>query len=160
MSSSKPLLLTRVRSTLKERNLVRPSESVLVACSGGADSLAMLYAFAELSSSFEMGLHVASVNHQLRDNAADDVEFVRQHALTLGLPFHGLCVELPKEPSIQNAARKVRYRALLALKDKIGATKIAIAHTLDDQAETVLDRLLRGAAVWLFRALRRVERMA
>lgn len=120
---------------------------MLVACSGGPDSTALLFALHALRAEHGCALLVASVDHGLRASAAADVACARRAAEGLGLPFFGLKVEVPAGASRQALARRARYEALLTCANAEGAQRIAVGHTLDDQAETVLARLLRGTGV-------------
>ncbi len=130
-------------------------QRVLVAVSGGIDSCVLLDALQQLSVSLELALAVAHVNHGLRGAASDaDEAFVRALAEQRGLAFHARRVS-PRtlreggssraRPTLQEACRRARYDALAELAGEAGCARIATAHTLDDQAETVLLRLLRGA---------------
>jgi len=120
---------------------------VLAACSGGPDSAAMLLALARLANELDFGLEAASVDHGLREDAARDVEIAAEQAASAGVPFHGLRVEVAAQGSLQAAARSARYAALHELAVRLGAARIAVGHTLDDQAETVLLRVLRGSGL-------------
>ena len=142
-----PTLLARVRRTLRERALIERGQRVLVACSGGPDSAALLVVLAQLSRSLDITLEAASVDHGLRADASADVALAAAQAAALGVPFHALTVKVRRAPSLQAAARGARYAALLTLARKLGAARVAVGHTRDDQAETVLLRLLRGASV-------------
>ena len=141
------MIVARVRRTIEERGLVEPRMHVLAACSGGPDSAAMLVALARLRDELAFTLEAASVDHGLRPGAAADVEHARTQAVALGVRFHGLRVQVRSGPSVQAAARDARYLALRELAAAIGAQRVAVGHTLDDQAETVLQRVLRGAGV-------------
>ena len=135
---------------LDRRNL-RAGLRVAVAVSGGADSVGLLRALAEAAVEIGLVLSVAHVHHGIRGQAADeDAEFVRALAERLGLPFSLERVDTPAaaragKQSIEEAARHLRYTWLRELLAQGKADAIATAHTLDDQAETVLHRLLRGA---------------
>lgn len=130
-------------------------ESVLAAVSGGIDSVVMLDLLTSLSRSRGLRIAVATVDHGLRGaEAEEDVRFVGALAQARGLPF--LCEHVDtssirgrstgrRRPTIQEAARRARYDALERAADRAGATRIATAHQRDDQAETVLMRLLRGS---------------
>lgn len=128
---------------------------VLVAVSGGVDSCVLLQALYELSGSLDLRLAVGHVNHGLRGAEADaDEHFVATRSESLGLPFLVRRVDplalrsrgpSRSRPTLQEAARRLRYQALRSMADEVGAERVATAHTLDDQAETVLMRLLRGA---------------
>ena len=127
---------------------------VLVAVSGGLDSVCLFHLLVALESSWQLELSVAHVDHGLRGEAAKaDARFVGDLATGLGYRFACEQVE-PRalreggssraRPTLQEAARTLRYAALRGMASKLGADVIATAHTADDQAETVLLRLLRG----------------
>ncbi len=141
------MLVSRVRKTVVERGLFRGVRGVVAGCSGGPDSVVMVHALAHLAPEFGVRLAVASVNHGLRAEAADEVEAVRAFSRSLGLPFYGLSVQVTGGGSLQNQARDARYSALFEAARDLGAEAIAVGHTRDDQAETVLARLLRGAGL-------------
>jgi tRNA(Ile)-lysidine synthase len=136
------------------RDLELPDTRLLVAVSGGIDSTALLEALGELAPEFGLELVVGHVNHGLRGAEADaDQSLVAAQAARLGLRFGARRVDpgrlrrgrpSARRPTLQEAARRVRYAALRELADELGAGPIATAHTADDQAETVLLRLLRG----------------
>jgi tRNA(Ile)-lysidine synthase len=121
------------------------------ALSRGKDSMALLSVLAQLQSVYNLRLYVAHVNHQLREGEAErDAQFVAQQARRLGLPVHQTCVdvkELQRKTGLspQHAARQLRYGFFRTLQQSLGATHIALGHTADDQAETLIMRLLRGS---------------
>lgn len=120
----------------------------MVACSGGPDSAVLLHVLTRLAPELDLRLWVASVDHGLRPDAARDVAVARELADRLEVPFSALRVEVPSGgASLQAKARAERYRALLKEADRIFADRVAVGHTLDDQAETVLSRLLRGSGL-------------
>ena len=118
-----------------------------MACSGGPDSQVLLHVLHALCADHGCSLIVASVDHGLRADAAADVAVAGRLAESLALPFVPLCVTVEPGASRQASARKARYAALLACAAAHQAQRIAVGHTLDDQAETVLARLLRGAGI-------------
>jgi tRNA(Ile)-lysidine synthase len=131
--------------------LLKPGMRLAVGVSGGADSVALLRALAERRGELGLVLHAAHLHHGLRGAEADaDLAFVRDLAGELELPFHQAQVDTNAEAeehgeTIEEAARRLRYgwfRQLMA-GDEVDA--VATAHTLDDQAETVLAKFLRGA---------------
>jgi tRNA(Ile)-lysidine synthase len=148
-------ILKKVYLTIEGYDLVRKGETVLCAVSGGPDSVAMLHAFRELNElqQMEWKLHVAHVNHGLRGKSSDeDEEFVRGMAEKLKVPCHSGRVDVEgfreKEgKSVEESARELRHGFLQELALKLGAQKIALAHNLDDQAETILHRILRGTGL-------------
>lgn len=141
-------MLAKVRRTIRARRLLFGGERVLVACSGGPDSMALLDVLARLAPELSLELGVASVDHGLRPEAAEEVALVREEAERRGLRFHALKVEVTGEASLQAAARAARYEALLALARAERYDRVAVGHHLDDQAETVLQRLLRGTGLF------------
>lgn len=125
-----------------------PSGPLIVAVSGGPDSLALLYALSE--SGIAADLHVYHLDHGLRGaQSAADADWVRQCADALGLPHRIEKAELDLEAPLNNnrneAARIVRYRRIAQYAQHIDAGAVLVAHTRDDQAETVMMRLLRGS---------------
>lgn len=141
------MIISRVRRTLVERKLLERGMKVLAACSGGPDSTAMLFVLARLAPEFGFTLASASVNHGLREAAADEVKIAARQAEKAGIRFYPLSIHLTKKTSVQANARNRRYAALKKLANEIGAQRIAVGHTQDDQAETVLMRILRGAGI-------------
>ncbi|SRR5579875_1977948 len=127
---------------------VSPGEKILVGLSGGADSVALLHVLLALAPEHKLCVYAAHFNHRLRgDESERDEAFVRALCRTLGVPLKvGYASELtPQTPNLEERAREERLEFLeLAARD-FGADKIALGHTRDDQAETVLMRLLRGA---------------
>lgn len=140
-------MIARVRRTVLERGLIEPGMRVLAACSGGPDSAAMLVALRRLSTDLGFTLEAASVDHGLRAGAKTDLAIARAQAAAAGVPFHALQVSVPASASLQAEARAARYGALLALASHIGAARVAVGHTRDDQAETVVLRMLRGSGL-------------
>ncbi len=117
-------------------------EHVLVAASGGADSTALLSLLTLLAPAWPLRLSALHVDHRLRPDSARDAEHVQALGARLGVPVDVTCVTVSPRGSLEDAARRARYDALEAHADRIGADRIAVGHTADDQAETVLMRLL------------------
>ena len=142
------MITSTVRRTVRERALVSPGDHVLVACSGGPDSTTLLHVLHRLRSELGITICVASIDHGLRPESASEVEQVGAFASGLGVPFYSARVELARDgASLQARARELRYRALQEVAHARGAACIAVGHTQDDQAETVLARVLRGAGL-------------
>jgi tRNA(Ile)-lysidine synthase len=142
-------LAERLLKTIRKQDLIRPGDRVAAAVSGGADSVALLLLLLELRSELGIVLWVAHVNHKLRGTESDEderfvVALARQYALELHT--HTAPVN-PADPGIEAAARELRYRFFRELAREHRLSKIATAHTLDDQAETVLLRMLRGTGI-------------
>ncbi|WP_454918018.1 tRNA lysidine(34) synthetase TilS [Xanthobacter sediminis] len=134
--------------------------SILIAVSGGPDSTALLWLAARWRAARAGGprLVVATVDHGLRPEAAGEAEAVARLSATLGLKHRTLVWEGPKPAhGLQAAAREARYALLFAAAREEGAEAIALAHTEDDQAETVLFRLARGSGLSGLAAMRAVS---
>ena len=123
----------------------RPSR-VLLAVSGGADSVALLSGSAELAARLDLTLEVATVDHGLRAEGATEAAAVAVLCGTLGLPHHTLKIVVDAGRGLEAAARDARYTALQTLRASGAFEAICTAHTADDQAETLLMRLARGTA--------------
>jgi tRNA(Ile)-lysidine synthase len=145
-----PTLAQRVLAYIRKHDMMRAGDRLGVAVSGGADSIALLRLLIELRSELGVVLSVVHFNHKIRGDASDaDVQFVRELAATHGLELHVSCGDTPahakeKKMNLEAAARELRYGYFESLM-RIGViNKVATAHTLDDQAETVLLRIIRG----------------
>jgi tRNA(Ile)-lysidine synthase len=118
-----------------------------VACSGGPDSQTLLHALSALRQVHGCELVAATVDHGLRAEAAAEHALAAQLAASLRISHVTLTVQVARGASRQARAREARYAALLAHAAATGAERVAVGHTRDDQAETVLARLLRGAGL-------------
>ena len=125
--------------------------SVLIGVSGGADSVALLRGLFELRQEFSLSLHVAHLNHKLRGAASDaDAAWVEQLAMSLNLPVEiGSVTNDPTQErgGVEEAARDARYRFLNETAARLEFNTIALAHTANDQVETVLHHLFRGTGL-------------
>ncbi|MCA9403434.1 MAG: tRNA lysidine(34) synthetase TilS [Candidatus Omnitrophica bacterium] len=144
-------LAKRLLTHIQECELVRPGDSIVIGVSGGPDSMALLHLLYELRHDLGIQLHVAHYNHRWRDSADDDEEFVRRQARNLGLSFSVGRARAKgaksAKGSAEERAREARIKFFRKIVDKIGAHKVAVAHTKDDLAETVLMRIIRGTGI-------------
>lgn len=144
-------LLSEVQACIDAYTMLPLGSRVIVAVSGGPDSMALLAILNRLRRQHALTLMVAHVNHQLRRQEAErDEAFVERQAGLLGLPFYRSRVDVKSFQqttglSPQHAARQLRYAFFQTLRQAVDATHVALGHTSDDQAETLLIRLLRGA---------------
>jgi tRNA(Ile)-lysidine synthase len=146
--SSPHSLTARVLDTIQRHGLLHGGETVLIAVSGGADSVALLDILRELGSTLGLALAAAHVHHGLRAEAEADADFVRRLCETLAVPFYLERATVRRGPpwdGPEAEARRARYAALEGRALALGAHRIATGHHADDQAETVLMRLLQGA---------------
>jgi tRNA(Ile)-lysidine synthase len=145
--------LARLAATLREHELVTHGQTLVIGVSGGPDSLALLHALRALTPVFELQLHVAHLNHQLRGDDSDrDETFVLETARAWGLPAASARWDVrayadEQRLSLEEAGRALRYQFLLRAAEGVGAGAIAVAHNADDQVETVLLHFLRGAGL-------------
>lgn len=144
------ILKEKANRTIERHRMLSSGDIVLVAVSGGPDSMALLHFLTDVSDEYDIKLKIAHLNHGFRREAANEAEFVRKTAVSLGLPAVIRSIDVPyiKERdglSAQEAAREVRYAFFEEAAVETGANRVALAHTSDDQAETVLMRLLRGS---------------
>lgn len=146
------MIIKEVETTVKKFNMLKDNDRVVVGISGGPDSVALTYILSKLKKR-GLYLHLAHLNHMLRKKEADeDCEFVQNLARKLKCDLTCKKINVPEfakenKLSLEDAARRVRYKFLLSVARENRATKIALGHNRDDQAETVLMRFLRGSGI-------------
>ena len=146
-------LLRKIAKTIEEENLIEPGDRVLLGLSGGIDSTAMLYLLLDAAEALSFNLGIAHINHLLRGEESErDEQFVRRLAASLSLPCHVMRIDVRGEAkkagkSLQHAGRDVRYGFFMKTAAEHGFHKIGIAHTLDDQVETFILRMLKGTGL-------------
>ena len=154
-------LLNKLRRSIVANKFT--SASIVVAFSGGPDSTALLHSLHTLKDEFKLKLHAAHLDHGLRAEASQaDADFAHDFAQSLDIPFVAKKVDTyalraERRLSIEDAARKLRYKFLSKAVLERGANCIALGHTLNDQAETVLMRALRGSGLEGLSAMREVS---
>lgn len=142
-------MLKKIQNTIDKYNMLQSGDKVVVAVSGGPDSLVLLHVLYQLRKQYHIKLSVAHYNHLLRPDAHQDAAFVSALAEKLQLPFYlgeGNVAQYAKAKklSIQVAARDLRYQFLDRIVTETNSQKLALAHQLDDQGETVVMHFLRG----------------
>ena len=146
-------LIERVLKTVRDYDMLKPNDIVLAAVSGGPDSVFLLYALDALKKKLKVRkLVVCNLDHGLRgDESREDSLFVKRSASRLGLEFIHKKISLNNKRSgdlsLEEMGREARYKFFRDAADKAGANVIATGHTLDDQAETVLMRFIKGASL-------------
>ena len=143
--SHPPTLLTLASRTLREECGVTRGERILVAVSGGADSMSLLHVLARLAAKHGFSVVAHGVDHGLRPEASRELDLAAALANSLGVAFERSELRVAPGGNLQARARAARYAALEAACQTTGAHYLATAHHADDRAETVLLRLLRGA---------------
>lgn len=146
-------LLAKIEDTISKYQLLTSGAKVLVGVSGGADSVALIHILKELSSEYNLELHIAHLDHQLRGADAEaDAQFVRELAgeLNIASTFTARNIKKYQQKnslSLEDAARQLRYQFLFNLLDELDFDKLAVGHHANDQAETILMKFLRGAGL-------------
>jgi len=144
-------VLSAVLRTIREHGLLAVGERVLVGISGGPDSTALLHAFVTLAPRLRVFVQAACVDHRLRPESAEEAREVVRRCRDLGVSCEIISVDVAAAKqahvSLQAAARDARLAALDAAAERLGCTKVALGHTVDDQAETVLFRIVRGTGL-------------
>ena len=147
------MVINKVKTFIIENNLLNKGDKVLVALSGGPDSVCLLNILCELKEEFNIKVAAAHVNHMLRGKEAlADEEYARELCYKLGVEFFSRQIDIKsisKERNISHelAGREERYKYFQEIVNKIGYNKIAVAHNLNDQAETVLMNMMRGSGI-------------
>ena len=144
--------MERVLDYIKQNNLIKSGEIIGVACSGGRDSICLLHYLNSIKSDLDCEIVAVNVDHGIRQTSALDTEFVMQFCKSNGIrayKFKGEALKVAKEEklTIEQAARKVRYGVFETVIKKGLVDKIALAHHLNDQAETVLLNIIRGCGL-------------
>ena len=153
------LLEQRVLNFIREHNLVSNQPCLLVAVSGGQDSVCLLHVLFKLQEELNVKLHVAHLNHQLRGADAEaDAQYVSHLAHQLGIAVtvgqrNVKDYHTRNHVSLEEAAREVRYTFLAEVAKSIGADRVAVGHTTDDHLETILMHLVRGTGTRGLRGL-------
>ena len=143
-------LIHRIKTTIQEKNLIPANSSVVLGVSGGADSIALMLILNNLKFELNFELHIATLNHGIREDANDDIAFVQYLTEKYDLPLTKAYQDVPAlaethKESIESAARRARYNFFAQVAGTIQSTHIATAHHAGDQAETILLHLIRGA---------------
>ncbi len=160
------MLIDKVRATIHSCGLLHSGETVVVAVSGGPDSLCLLHVLRQLQGELGIALHVAHLDHGLRgEESAADAAFVAELARDWGLAAtveaaDVRAVQQAQRLSLEEAARYVRYAFLARVAAAVGTPTVAVGHTADDQVETILIHFLRGAGLAGLRGMLPLQEMA
>ncbi len=145
--------IAKVRTTVERHRMIRKGDTVIVGVSGGVDSVALLHVLMALRDEYDLSIVVAHLDHGIRgEESRREAEFVRDLAQRLGLPFETAVADVSamagrERISLQEAARKARYDFYEEVRKRYDGQKVAIGQTADDQAETILMRVIRGAGL-------------
>ncbi|HZX11518.1 MAG TPA: tRNA lysidine(34) synthetase TilS [Acidobacteriota bacterium] len=146
---SKDMLLLKIIEAIKRYSLFNRGDRIIIACSGGADSVSLFHVLRQLKNEWDFDLLIGHYNHKLRREADEDQDFVANLASDHSLPFYSESGDVKayaqkNNMNLEQAGRQLRYGFLKKIARKHGSAKIATGHTMTDQAETVLMRILRG----------------
>jgi tRNA(Ile)-lysidine synthase len=141
----------KVTNAIRKYSMLSGEERVLIGLSGGPDSVCLLHAFDKIKDDFRLDLHATYIDHCLRPNETDaEIQFCKNLCENLKIPFITKSINVKSHTkkqkiNMQEAARQLRYKVFEETSYEINAHKIALGHTADDQAETLLMRLFRGS---------------
>lgn len=149
-------LITKVKKTIIKYNLIEPQDKILLAVSGGPDSIVMLDIISKTVKRNPEPidrLAVAHVNHMIREEAGEDEAFVRDYCKKIGIDFYSKSIDVGQiannnKIGLEEAGRIARYEFFDEVAKKVGANKIAIAHNKNDSVETVIMHALRGSGTY------------
>lgn len=145
-------LIFKVKEFIESNNLIKNGDSVLLAVSGGPDSMALLDIMDNLSTIMGFDIGVAHIDHKIRADSHKDLQFVENECKVRNIPFFGREIYIfggskREKKSLEQKAREQRYNALVSIADEFGYNLIATGHTLSDQAETILMRIVSGTNI-------------
>ena len=147
------MIFEKTLSTIKKYNLIENGDKIVLGLSGGPDSVCLLHILNRLKEVLDIEVYAAHLNHEIRGmEARKDALYVSQLCESLGITFFVKSINVPQyckdnKLSLEEGARKLRYEMFFEIKEKLNANKIAIAHNMNDQAETVLMRMMRGTGL-------------
>ncbi len=145
-------LIDKVQQFISQENLLQPGDRVVIGLSGGLDSVGLFLVLDEIKEIHELKLYPVYVHHHLRDDADEDIIFCQNLTKEFGYDLKTIHVDVMAyaghhKVSVEDGARTLRYKALKSYLREIHGQKIAVAHHMDDQAETILYRLIRGSGL-------------
>ena len=139
---------TRFLGFIKEHKLVNKQDRIIIAVSGGLDSTVLLYLMKEIREELELTIIAVHINYQLRDGESDrDEKFIRELCLHWSVPLICHRVSIHSKSDVENNARQIRFQAFNKIKDEYAFNKVALGHNKNDQVETLLLHLFRGAGI-------------
>ena len=147
------MIFEKVLSTINKHELIQKGDKIVVGLSGGPDSVCLLHILSRLKDKLDLEIYAAHLNHQIRGiEAQKDAFYISKLCEEMGITFFIKSINVPEYcekngVSIEEGARKLRYEMFYEIKNNTRANKIAIGHNLNDQAETILMRMMRGTGL-------------
>lgn len=147
------MIFEKVFDTINRHNLIEKGDKIVLGISGGPDSVCLLHILNRLKEQLDIEIYAAHLNHQIRGiEAQKDALYVTHLCEKMGIKYFVRSIDVPKyckknKLSIEDGARKLRYEMFYEIMQKTHANKIAIAHNTNDQAETILMRIMRGTGL-------------
>ncbi|MBO6233571.1 MAG: tRNA lysidine(34) synthetase TilS [Clostridia bacterium] len=145
----------KVFETIKKENLIENGDNIVVAVSGGPDSICLLNVLNEIKNEklIDFNMSVAHINHMIREEAGEDEQFVKDFCKNIGIEFYSKSIDVQKMANnnkigVEEAGRNARYEFFDEISIKTNSNKIAIAHNKNDKVETVIMNLLRGSGTY------------
>ncbi|MCM8802952.1 MAG: tRNA lysidine(34) synthetase TilS [Candidatus Omnitrophica bacterium] len=140
-------IFKEVENFINKKKLVEKDDKILLAVSGGPDSVFLFSFFIYFSKKKNLDIKVAYIHHHLREEADKEVEFVKKITNDFGIEFYREDIEIKEKINIEKRLREERYKKLFEIARKTGCNKIATGHTLDDHMETIFINLFRGSGL-------------
>ena len=146
----------KVLETIKKYNLIQNGDKIVLGVSGGPDSISMLDILNEIridkTNNLDFNIVVAHVNHMIREEAGEDLEFVKNFCNKIGVEFYSKSIDIQKiantnKIGTEEAGRNARYEFFDEILEKTNSNKIAIAHNKNDKEETIIMNMLRGSGI-------------
>lgn len=146
------MLEAKVANAIKKYNLIEKNDKVIIGVSGGPDSICLANILYNLQGKIGFSIVIAHVNHGIREEAGIDEEYVKKYAEDRGISFEAIEIDVKsiskaKKIGTEEAGREERYKFFNEILEKYHGTKIATAHTKNDNCETVLMNIIRGAGI-------------
>ena len=140
-------LFNRCEGFVREKEIIKRDDKILVAVSGGPDSIFLLHFLYHIKDKYSLSLKVAFIHHHIRKQTDKEFLFVKDKARKMNLPFYYRNIFIDKKKGVEEKAREKRYKALYEIARKTGCNKIATGHNLDDNVESVLMNFFRGTGL-------------
>lgn len=131
---------------IKLNDLIETNDKILIAFSGGPDLVFLTEKLLEIKEKYNLKLHLVYINHNIRKDVSKDIKIIKNMSLKYNLPYNILSINENKQFNSEEKLRNLRYEAILKLKEKLDFDKIATGHNKNDNAETIIFRILRGTS--------------